>query len=194
MALLRAHNRIVDLLREAGTAEVDVFDKARITLTWHYQWIVVHDFLPRLVGTELVEQVLAEGGRWFAPPVGQAYIPLEFADAAFRYGHGQIRHTYRLVDGGPAVPLFPDLVGFGPVPADQTRPRPGLRPARPPARAAPNASTGGSPPASSACPSRSPGRSTRRRTARWPSGTCCAATRPRCPAAKPSPGCSGWTR
>lgn len=119
MALLRAHNRIVDLLREAEVPEADVFDKARITLTWHYQWIVVHDFLPRLVGTELVEQVLAEGGRWFAPPVGQAYIPLEFADAAFRYGHGQIRHTYRLVDGGPAVPLFPDLVGFGPVPADR---------------------------------------------------------------------------
>ncbi|MEU7820519.1 peroxidase family protein [Catellatospora sp. NPDC049133] len=119
MALLRAHNRIVDLLREKGVPEADVFDKARITLTWHYQWITVHDFLPRLVGAELVEQVLAEGGRWFAPPAGQAYIPLEFADAAFRYGHGQIRHTYRLVDGGPAVPLFPDLVGFGPVPADR---------------------------------------------------------------------------
>jgi hypothetical protein len=50
---------------------------------------------------------------------GQAYIPLEFADAAFRYGHGQIRHTYRLVDGGPAVPLFPDLIGFGPLPTDR---------------------------------------------------------------------------
>ena len=63
--------------------------------------------------------MLAEGNRWFAPPPRQAYIPLEFADAAFRYGHGQIRHTYRLVDGGPAVPLFPDLVGFGPLPADR---------------------------------------------------------------------------
>ena len=72
-----------------------------------------------LIGDPRNEQVLAEGGRWFAPPPGQAYIPLEFADAAFRYGHGQIRHTYRLVDGGPAVPLFPDLVGFGPLPADR---------------------------------------------------------------------------
>jgi hypothetical protein len=48
----------------------------------------------------------------------QAYIPLEFADAAFRYGHGQIRHTYQLVAGGDAVPLFPDLVGFSPVPPE----------------------------------------------------------------------------
>jgi hypothetical protein len=119
VALLHAHNRVVDLLRENGVPEADVFDRARVALTWHYQWIVVHDFLPGLVGASLVEQVLTEGGRWFAPPPRQAYIPLEFADAAYRYGHGQIRHTYRLVDGGPAVPLFPDLVGFGPLPADR---------------------------------------------------------------------------
>lgn len=119
VALLHAHNRIVDLLREQGVPEAEVFDRARITLTWHYQWIVVHDFLPRLVGAPLVEQVLTEGGRWYAPGPLEAYIPLEFADAAYRYGHGQIRHTYRLVEGGPAVPLFPDLVGFGPLPADR---------------------------------------------------------------------------
>ena len=119
VALLHAHNRTVDLLRENGVPEAEVFDRTRIILTWHYQWIAVHDFLPRLVGTSLVERMLAEGGRWFAPPPTQAYIPLEFADAAFRYGHGQIRHTYRLVDGGPAVPLFPDLVGFGPQPAER---------------------------------------------------------------------------
>ncbi len=116
LALLRAHNRVVDLLREAGTPGDDVFDRARVTLTWHYQWIAVHDFLPRLVGRDLVDEVLADGGTWFAPAPGEAFIPLEFADAAYRYGHGQIRHTYRLVADGPAVPLFPDLVGFGPLP------------------------------------------------------------------------------
>jgi hypothetical protein len=119
VALLHAHNRIVDRLRENGLPEAEVFDQARTTLTWHYQWAAVHDFLPRLVGPTLVEQVLAEGGQWFAPRPGEAFIPLEFADAAYRYGHGQIRHTYRLVEGGPAVPLFPDLVGFGPLPADR---------------------------------------------------------------------------
>jgi Animal haem peroxidase len=97
VALLRAHNRIVDLLCGSAVAEADVFDQAQITLTWHYQWIV-HNFLPRLVGASLVKEVLTKGGRWFAPPPRQAYIPLEFADAAFRYGHGQIRHTYRLFD------------------------------------------------------------------------------------------------
>jgi hypothetical protein len=119
IALLRAHNRVVKAVRHEGTPEADVFDAARTALTWHYQWIVVHDFLPRLVGPHLVDQVLEEGGRWFAPLRGRAFIPLEFADAAFRYGHGQIRHTYRLVEGGPARPVFPDLLGLRPLTADR---------------------------------------------------------------------------
>jgi hypothetical protein len=114
VAFLHAHNRIVDHLRASGVPEEDVFEQARVTLTWHYQWIVVHDFLPRLVGRSLVDDVLEDGGKWFAPESLEAFIPLEFADAAYRYGHGQIRHAYRLVEGGPELPLFPDLVGFGP--------------------------------------------------------------------------------
>lgn len=118
VAFLRAHNRIVDSLRASGVPEAEVFDAARTTLTWHHQWVVVHDFLPRLVGRGLVDQVLAEGGQWYAPAPTKAYIPLEFSHAAFRYGHGQIRHSYRLVADGAETPLFPDLVGFRPLPAD----------------------------------------------------------------------------
>ena len=44
-------------------------------------------------------------------------MPLEFADAAYRYGHAQIRHSYRLDDAMQPVPIFPDLLGFQPVPA-----------------------------------------------------------------------------
>ncbi len=115
LALLHAHNGLVDRLRSDGVAEADLYDAARGTLTWHYQWVVVHDFLPRIVGRDLVEQVLGQGGRWFSPAPGEAFIPLEFADAAYRYGHGQIRHGYQLTPDGPEYQLFPDLVGFGPI-------------------------------------------------------------------------------
>jgi hypothetical protein len=77
---------------------------------------VLHDFLPRLAGQPLVDEVLADGGRWFTPLPRHAYIPLEFSHAAFRYGHSQLRPTYRLVADGPAVPLFPDLMSLGPPP------------------------------------------------------------------------------
>jgi len=112
LMLLHSHNGLVDRLRADGETEDALFKAARHALTWHYQWVVVHDFLPRLVGSQLVSDVLARGGRFFSPAFGRAYLPLEFADAAFRYGHSQIRHTYQLQPGGPALPLFPDLVGF----------------------------------------------------------------------------------
>ena len=146
VALLHAHNRIVERLRTRG-ARGRRLRRARITLTWHYQWIVVvHDFLPRWSG-----QAWSTSARRGRPVVraaaGQAYIPLEFADAAFRYGHGQIRHTYRLVEGRPAVPLFPDLVGFGPLPAGRRMDLAQIFdvPGHPP-RSAPSASTADSPP------------------------------------------------
>ena len=45
VALLRAHNRTVERLRAEG-GPGPVFDRARRELAWHYQWVVVHDFLP----------------------------------------------------------------------------------------------------------------------------------------------------
>jgi hypothetical protein len=80
--------------------------------------VVVHDYLARLVGKELVDDILTAGGRHYAPSAAEVYVPVEFADAAYRYGHSQIRHEYRLRAGRRARLLFPDLMGFGPVPAD----------------------------------------------------------------------------
>ncbi len=118
LALLRAHNRFVDEARLGGAANDDLFHAATTQLRWHYQWIVLNDFLPGLVGQPLAEQVLREGPQWFRPgPSG--FIPLEFADAAYRYGHAQIRHRYQLNPHTEPVPLFPDLLGFRPVPKER---------------------------------------------------------------------------
>jgi hypothetical protein len=94
-----------------------MFDEAARQLRWHYQWIVLHEFLPTLVGPTLADQVLEEGPRYFR--LGRdVFIPLEFADAAYRYGHSQIRHRYHLNLQGNPVPLFPDLLGFRAVPRE----------------------------------------------------------------------------
>ena len=63
--------------------------------------------------------MLREGPRWFRPEHG-GFIPLEFADAAYRYGHSQIRHRYQLNLQTDPVPLFPDLLGFRAVPRERT--------------------------------------------------------------------------
>jgi hypothetical protein len=112
VAFLHMHNRLVERLRADGIVETLLFDEARRAAMWHYQWIVLHDFLPRLIGAELTEELLDQGPRYFRPSDG-SFIPLEFADGAYRYGHSQVRHSYRVNDGLGPVPLFPDLMGFG---------------------------------------------------------------------------------
>jgi Animal haem peroxidase. len=115
LAMLKAHNAFVDEARLAGVADDCVFDEAARQLRWHYQWFVLNEFLPALVGHALAERVLIEGPHWFQPG-----IPLEFTGAAYRYGHSQIRHRYRLNRQTNPAPLFPDLLGFRPVPREYT--------------------------------------------------------------------------
>ena len=116
LAMLNVHNGFVDEARTGGIPEHDVFESAARETRWHYQWVVLHEFLPSLVGAPLLNEILQNGPKWFRPS-GDVFIPLEFADAAYRYGHCQIRHKYRLNEETDPVPIFPDLLGFRPVPA-----------------------------------------------------------------------------
>ena len=111
---IHVHNLFVDRLREDGVAEPDVFDEARRAAMWHFQWVLLNDFLPGLAGDALAREVLASGPGVFKPG-DEVAIPLEFADAAYRYGHSQIRSRYRINTGSAERPLFPDLIGFKPL-------------------------------------------------------------------------------
>jgi hypothetical protein len=119
LAFLKFHNKIVDQLHETGTRGDAALDEARRLAIWHYQWMVVHEFLPLSVGEEMVEQILRDGHLIYAF-TGQPFIPVEFADAAYRFGHPQIRPTYRLNQHAAGLTVFPDLAGGRPVPAART--------------------------------------------------------------------------
>jgi hypothetical protein len=118
VAMINVHNRLVELARERGVAAADVFETARRETVWHYQWVIVNDYLPRLVGPELVSSIVEQGPRFYRPD-GAPRIPLEFADAAFRYGHSQVRDSFELNASSNPLRLFPDLIGFRPVPAER---------------------------------------------------------------------------
>jgi hypothetical protein len=119
VAFIRLHNRLVDRLRADGVAEDELYAEARRAATWHYQHIVVREFLPGLIGEELTAELLADGPRFYRVDPADPYLPFEFADAAYRYGHAQIRATYMVNPSFGPVPLFPDLMGFGPVPPER---------------------------------------------------------------------------
>jgi hypothetical protein len=134
-AVARFHNRIVDYTRAQGVRREWVFETARRLTRWHYQWAVIHDFMPRFVSDELVG---ANGSVYREvagkPPVinlgyyrptnrnGRPFMPVEFAVAAYRFGHSIIRPFYVLNDRG-VVPVFGPEGGFNlnggrPIPSD----------------------------------------------------------------------------
>jgi hypothetical protein len=41
--------------------------------TWHYHWMIIHEFLPQIVGQTLVDDVLRRGGRFYRPERGEAF-------------------------------------------------------------------------------------------------------------------------
>jgi hypothetical protein len=119
VAFINLHNRLVDRLREDGIADQDIFNEARRAATWHYQHVIVREFLPALIGAELTAELLDRGPRLYRID-GDPYIPFEFADAAYRYGHSQVRDRYQINDHFGPCPLFPDLMGFGPIAPEHT--------------------------------------------------------------------------
>ena len=104
-ALTAADAEAFDDFREAARLRI-VFAAARRLVTWHYQWIIVHEFLPTIVGSALVNEVLSGGRRYYQPELGAASIPVEF-QMAYRFGHSVVRPSYRAnLAGNGGQPFF----------------------------------------------------------------------------------------
>jgi Animal haem peroxidase len=112
VAMIRFHNAVVDRVRESLPHESrdNTLKIAQQRVRWHYQWVVVHDFLPRLVGEDIVDDILqttpvmVDGGPVDVPtprlrfyhPTNEAYMPVEFSVAAYRFGHSMVRPSYNI--------------------------------------------------------------------------------------------------
>ncbi|QFZ18195.1 peroxidase family protein [Saccharothrix syringae] len=97
LAFIRFHNRVVDELALRGLSGRRLFTAAREEVVRHYQWMLRHDFLPRIVDPAIVDDVFTNGRRFFeAPGRGlRPTMPLEFSVAAYRLGHSQVRGAYQ---------------------------------------------------------------------------------------------------
>ncbi len=106
---IKLHNRLLELAPEqeellAGLPEGSLFDRVRQLVTWLYQWIIVHDFLPSFIRHDVLFDVFRRRNlllyRAISPPSRTPFaLPLEFTVAAYRFGHSMVRDEYTLARG-----------------------------------------------------------------------------------------------
>jgi hypothetical protein len=102
------HNAVLRLLKDQPDLAPPgggLFDRARRFVTWHYQYIVLYDFLPKIVQNYILGDVEAGVFRLFPRPFTPldcpVSIPVEFAAAAFRFGHSMVHTQYRINNHQP---------------------------------------------------------------------------------------------
>ncbi len=126
LTMLKFHNAVMDRVLDdphLARGSETPFETAQRIVRWHYQWVVVHDFLRRTIGDATFGRLLDESEgvprlslqhfSWRQAP----YMPVEFSVAAYRFGHSQVRGRYRLntvvgapdpqaQDAPPGLPTF----------------------------------------------------------------------------------------
>lgn len=87
-AFLKAHNSILS----DGAAN---FGAARERLIKTYQTIVLNEYLDKVCGTQIAQDVRTNGPKHFnVASDDKLFMPLEFSVAAFRFGHSMVRTSY----------------------------------------------------------------------------------------------------
>ena len=96
MSIIKFHNVVVDAIRAEQPALTPdkLFTEAQKEARRHYQWVLFHDFLAKIIGTQKVADILKNGPS-LMPEKKKFFMPVEFAVAAYRFGHSQIRDKYR---------------------------------------------------------------------------------------------------
>ena len=92
IAFMRFHNAVVRYLNADDST--DTFETARIIVIRHYQWVILKDYLPRVIKKSVLNDVLSSGNRFYFPTGKMPFVPLEFSTAAFRFGHSMISNSY----------------------------------------------------------------------------------------------------
>jgi hypothetical protein len=113
---VKFHNAIADKLG-LGFADTQAM------VINHYQWFVLHQFLPAIVGQDVVDGMLNGTIPRFYQPGNphRCMTPVEWSTAAYRFGHSMVRLAYQVTTSTGKIQVFNlagnDLHGGRPLPA-----------------------------------------------------------------------------
>lgn len=118
---MRLHNFVVKNMDNGRINDKTLFEAARRLVRWHFQWLAREDFLPKVCSSDVYRAVIRKNERLIHWPVGRFSIPVEFSQAAARFGHSMVKETYTLtkrrvevslaslfIRPGRAGPIHPD--------------------------------------------------------------------------------------
>ncbi|MBV7332682.1 hypothetical protein KFU94_31520 [Chloroflexi bacterium TSY] len=105
LTFIKFHNKVMDNLLDLGMPHNDeTFTEGQRIVRWHYQWVVIHDFVKRLSDPEIFAAICptpenpSKPRLRFYNPKLQPFMPVEFSGAAYRLGHSMVRSEYALND------------------------------------------------------------------------------------------------
>lgn len=120
LGVIRFHNKVVDHL-SVGLKGKELFEEARKLVTWHYQWVVIHDYLVAICGKAPVSRILGQGRDFYCSENQQPFIPVEFSAAAYRFGHSMVPQKIQVQKNDTAFELFGSVLGRGFTPLSDER-------------------------------------------------------------------------
>ena len=101
LAFLKFHNKVVKGLIDGTIPQQSPirktpFEEGRDLVIWHYQWVVLNDFLRKICDRRVVDDVLNNGRKHYLweESAEHPFLPVEFSGAAYRLGHSMVRQTY----------------------------------------------------------------------------------------------------
>ncbi|WP_200269402.1 peroxidase family protein [Luteolibacter pohnpeiensis] len=113
LLMQKFHNKILD-------RRVHSFDQAQEETRYHYQWIILYDFLKRLCDPKIYKWALARIHHAANEPYPILFskadgkpltMPVEFSVAAYRVGHTLVRSHYSINSNNRRVELFDERFG-----------------------------------------------------------------------------------
>ncbi len=122
------HNKIYDerIYQEDSSEPFNRFEEAQKQARYHYQWIVLFDFLKRLCDREVFEFAVTKllGKDKYPLVYGlnkhkELTMPVEFSVAAYRVGHTMVRSVYAVNENHTDIELFDEefnTLGFTALP------------------------------------------------------------------------------